>query len=37
MAFFTYSNEEYEPTFFGNGTFIGTPEEAFARAAVDLQ
>src|SRR5215475_633220 len=29
MAFYTYSNEKYEPCVFGNGTFLGTPEEAF--------
>lgn len=29
MAFYTYSNEKYEPCYFGNGTFYGTPEEAF--------
>jgi len=29
MAFYTYSNQKYEPCFFNNGTFQGTPEEAF--------
>jgi len=27
LAFYTYSNERYEPCFFRNGTFFGTPEE----------
>ena len=27
LAFFTYSHERYEPCFFHNGTFHGTPEE----------
>jgi len=34
---YTYSNEKYEPCFFNNGTFQGTPEEAFDTAAVYLQ
>ena len=29
MAFYTYSNEKYEPCVFRDGTFLGTPEEAF--------
>ena len=29
MAFFTYSHERYEPCTFGNGSWTGTPEEAF--------
>src|SRR4051812_18102693 len=36
MAFYTYSNEKYEPCFFRNGTFHGTPEEAFETGAVYL-
>ena len=28
-AFYTYSNERYEPTIFPSGDFFGTPEEAF--------
>jgi hypothetical protein len=36
MAFYTYSNEKYEPSFFNNGTFRGTPEEAFETSAVYL-
>jgi len=37
FAFYTYSNEKYEPCFFDNGTFYGTPEEAFESAAVYLK
>jgi len=37
MAFYTYSNEKYEPSIFDNGSFHGTPEEAFETAAVYLQ
>jgi len=37
MAFYAYSSEKYEPCFFDNGTFHGTPEEAFDTAAVYLQ
>jgi hypothetical protein len=37
MTFYTYSNEKYEPCVFDNGTFHGTPEEAFDTAAVYLQ
>ena len=37
MAFFTYSNEKYEPSFFNNGSFHGTPEQAFETSAVYLQ
>lgn len=37
MAFYTYSNEKYEPCIFDNGTFHGTPEEAFEMAAIYLQ
>jgi hypothetical protein len=29
LAFYTYSHEKYEPCTFANGTFHGTPEEAF--------
>jgi len=36
MAFYTYSNEKYEPCVFINGSFHGTPEEAFETAAVYL-
>jgi hypothetical protein len=37
MAFYTYSHMKYEPSMFNNGTFFGTPEEAFATSAVYLQ
>jgi hypothetical protein len=37
FAFFTYSHEKYEPCMFDNGTFYGTPEEAFEESAVYLQ
>ena len=37
MAFYTYSNEKYEPGMFRNGTFVGTPEEAFEMAAIYLK
>jgi hypothetical protein len=33
MAFFTYSNERYSPCSFGNGSSIGTPEQAFEIGA----
>ncbi len=36
LAFYTYSHERYEPSFFDNGTFYGTPEEAFQVGAVYL-
>ena len=37
MAFYTYSNEKYEPCVFDNGSFHGTPEEAFDASPVYLQ
>ncbi len=37
LAFYTYSNEKYEPCVFENGTFVGTPEEAFDVGAVYLE
>lgn len=37
MAFYTYSHEKYEPCVFGNGTFHGTPEEAFEIGAIYLK
>jgi len=37
FAFYTYSHEQYEPSVLNNGTFYGTPEEAFETAAVYLQ
>ena len=30
---YTYSNERYEPCVFLNGSFFGTPEEAFELCA----
>ena len=33
LAFYTYSNERYEPCVFLNGSFFGTPEEAFELCA----
>ncbi len=36
MAFYTYSNDKYEPCVFNNGTFHGTPEEAFETSSVYL-
>lgn len=37
MAFYTYSNEKYSPCYFRNGTFFGTPEEAFEISAGYLE
>lgn len=37
MAFYAYSSERYEPCTFHNGSFQGTPEEAFDVAAVYLE
>jgi hypothetical protein len=36
VAFFTYSNERYEPCFFQSGKPFGTPEEALDIGAVYL-
>lgn len=36
FAFYTYSSEKYELSIFPNGTFTGTPEEAFAASAMYL-
>jgi len=36
-AFFTYSNERYEPTVFHSGDWFGTPEEAFDIGASYLR
>jgi hypothetical protein len=36
MAFYTYSHEKYEPCIFDNGSWHGTPEEAFDTSAVYL-
>jgi hypothetical protein len=37
LAFYTYSNERYEPCVFRNGTFFRTPEEAFEVGAMYLR
>ncbi len=37
LAFYTYSHEKYEPSFFNNGKDHGTPEEGFETCAVYLQ
>ena len=37
VAFYTYSNEKYEPCIFPNGKWFGTPEEAFDIGAVYLE
>lgn len=37
LAFYTYSHDKYEPCAFANGSFHGTPEEAFDVGAVYLQ
>ena len=37
MAFYTYSNEKYQPSMFNTGDFYGTPEEAFQTSAVYLE
>lgn len=36
MAFYTYSHDKYEPSVFDNGTWQGTPEEAFDTSSVYL-
>ena len=36
-AFYTYSNEGYEPTVFHSGDWFGTPEEAFDIGATYLR
>ena len=37
LAFYTYSNERYEPCIFLNGEWFGTPEEAFDVGAAYLE
>jgi len=37
LGFYTYSNEKYELCMFKNGSFYGTPEQAFAISAMYLQ
>lgn len=36
MAFYSYSQMKYDPCVFDNGTWLGTPEEAFDTSAVYL-
>lgn len=36
LAFYTYSNEAYEPCVFRTGDFFGTPEEALDTGSVYL-
>ena len=36
-AFYAYSNERYEPCLFPDGSWLGTPEDAFEMGAVYLQ
>lgn len=36
VAFYTYSHERYEPSFFPSGEMLGTPEEALDLGAVYL-
>ncbi len=36
MAFYTYSHEKYEPSFFNTGSWTGTPEEAFDTSSLYL-
>ena len=36
IAFYTYSHERYEPSFFGSGEQFGTPEEGLDVGAVYL-
>lgn len=37
VAFYTYSNEKYEPSVFDTGDFLGTPEQGLDVGAVYLQ
>jgi len=37
VAFYTYSHERYEATFFPSGQLYGTPEECLDLGAVYLQ
>jgi hypothetical protein len=36
FAFFAYSSGRYEPAIFANGTWTGTPEEAFECSSIYL-
>jgi hypothetical protein len=37
VAFYIYSHERYEPSFFASGEALGTPEEGFDVGAVYLR
>jgi hypothetical protein len=37
LAFYTYSNEKYEPCIFRSGNFFGTPEEALEIGVIYLR
>jgi hypothetical protein len=37
VAFYMYSHERYEPSFFASGEALGTPEEGFDVGAVYLR
>ena len=37
MAFYTYSHERYEPCSFGDGSSMGTPEQAFEIGSLYLE
>ena len=37
LAFYTYSNEKYEPSLFDTGEFLGTPEQGLDVGAVYLR
>lgn len=37
LAFYTYSNEKYEPSVFDTGEFLGTPEQGLDVGAVYLR
>ncbi|MCC3592476.1 MULTISPECIES: hypothetical protein [unclassified Microcoleus] len=37
LGFYAYSSEKYEPCMFPNGSFYGTPEEAFAISSMYLE
>ena len=37
LAFYTYSNEKYDPCVFRSGDFFGSPEEALEIGAIYLE
>lgn len=37
FSFYTYSSGRYSPSMFMNGTFFGTPEEAFQHSSMYLR